>query len=352
MSIKNRSFHAIKWRSEFAILRGRVNICRMHNTSPKKNDILVLFDASLHSQNMGDGIIQQYCGTVIGELLTDKTTISVPTHVLPSMHELKIISESGKKIVCGTNLLTSHYEDHSNWTMPKNLYGYNEIITMGVGWDCYCDEISPVSKYVYKMIFSKTGLHSVRDSYTEKKFHQMGIHNVVNTGCPTLWRLSKNHCAAIPTHKAKNVVTTITDYNRSIKHDCKMLKILLEEYEKVFVWIQGAEDFEYLKQLIPIEKVDIIPNSIEKYTKVLREEEVDYVGTRLHAGIHALNQGVRSLVIAIDNRAIELGRDVNLPILMREDIENELATRINAPIITKIVLPMENIVLWKRQFMR
>lgn len=351
MSIKRRIIHAIKWRSDFTKLRWRVHICRTLNASSDKQNFLALFDTALQSQNMGDYIIQQYCGAVIAELFPNKTIVRVPTHGLPSAYELEHISEAANKIVCGTNLMTSHYEDYSNWVMPRNLYGYNEIITMGVGWGCYCDEISPVSKYVYQTILSKTGLHSVRDSYTEQKFHQMGIHNVINTGCPTLWGLSPKHCAAIPASKARKVVTTITDYDRSIIQDRRMLEILLEEYEKVFVWIQGSDDFEYLKQLIPVERVDIIPNSVEDYTRILCTEDIDYVGTRLHAGIHALNQGVRSLIIAIDNRAIEIGRDVNLPLLLREDIDKKLAARINAPIVTEIVLPKENILRWKSQFL-
>ena len=38
----------------------------------------------------------------------------------------------------------------------------------------------------------------------------MGIQNVLNTGCPTMWRLTPEYCATIPTQKAKNVVFTLS----------------------------------------------------------------------------------------------------------------------------------------------
>lgn len=350
MSIKKRIAHAIKWISDFAKLQWKVNASKRYVSPCIKEDLLILFDTALQSQNMGDSIIQQYCGAVITELLSQKEILRVPTHVLPEAQELAQIPMAETKIVCGTNLMTPHYEDYSIWVMPQDLVGYRNVITMGVGWGRYCEEISPVSKYVYQTILSKTGLHSVRDSYTEQKFHQMGIHNVVNTGCPTLWKLSPEHCSAIPVSKASRVIATITDYDQAIEQDRKMLEILLKEYEDVFVWIQGSNDLKYLEQLISLERVNVVPRSVEAFTEILRKGSIDYVGTRLHAGIHALNQGVRSLIIAIDNRATEIGRDVNLPILLREDIGEKLVARINAPIKTEIILPEENIIRWKSQF--
>lgn len=315
-------------------------------------DELVIFDTSIHSLNMGDSIIQYYCDKVIHELFPEKDPIRIQTHELPNADERKNLPGAQIKLVCGTNIITPYYEEYSGWKMPDDLYGYQGIITLGVGWAYYCDDISDRSRRVYRTILSKSGLHSVRDSYTEQKFREMGIYNVMNTGCPTLWGLKPEHCAAIPTHKAKNVITTITDYDRDIDCDRLMLKILLEEYEHVSVWIQGIEDLDYLKELIDIRTVEIIPRDLASYTTALCRGNVDYVGTRLHAGIHALNQYVRSLIVAIDNRAIEMGKDTGLPLILRENIGKDLAEKIWENRTTKINLPQYEIDCWKQQFKR
>ena len=66
-------------------------------------------------------------------------------------------------------------------------------------------------------ILDSTYLHSVRDSYTEKKLKQIGIDNVINTSCPTMWRLTEEFCSHIPCKKQDTVVTTITDYRKNIE---------------------------------------------------------------------------------------------------------------------------------------
>ena len=63
--------------------------------------------------------------------------------------------------------------------------------------------------------------------------------------------------------------------------------------------------------------VIIIPRDLEAYERRLIQGNVDYVGTRLHAGIFALNHKVRSIIVAVDNRAIEIAKDTNLPIVRR-----------------------------------
>lgn len=341
----NRRWHSLAWER------------KVHTSARKtrKNPIkdgLVLFDTSIKSLNMGDVIIRYYCNKVIKEIFPSKESICIPTHVLPSEEEINGILGIKAKIVCGTNLITPHYEEFSNWKMPNDLYGYQNIITLGVGWGYYCKEISRKSRVVYNTILSKTGMHSVRDSYTEHKFYEMGIRNVVNTGCPTLWGLTEEHCASIPMGKTKKVITTITDYDRDPCNDRLMLEILLKEYESVLVWIQGTEDYEYLKELIDVSLVEVVPRDFEAYTDVLCQEDIDYVGTRLHAGIHALNCGRRSLIIAIDNRAIEMGKDFGLPMIHRESIKMELKERIYESRLTKIKLPFENIKNWKQQFIK
>jgi polysaccharide pyruvyl transferase WcaK-like protein len=266
------------------------------------------------------------------------------------MEERELLSRCRYKIVCGTNLMTSYYERFSNWKMPEDLKGYKDILTLGVGWGSYADIISRTSRFVYRSVLSGEGLHSVRDSYTEEKFRRMGIRNVVNTGCPTLWKLTKDHCAGIPRKKASRVITAVTDYDPDPATDGKMLKLLKECYEEVFVWIQGSGDMAYLEKLEETEGLTVVREGVDAFTRVLDAGDIDYVGTRLHAGIHALNRGVRSVILGIDNRALEMGRDFHLPVLPRREDTGPLREMIESPLPSEIVIPEEEIQRWKEQF--
>ena len=76
--------------------------------------------------------------------------------------------------------------------------------------------------------------------------NKIGIKNVVNTACPTMWRLNEEHCSSIPKEKADRVITTLTNYNRDLDNDKILLDMLLENYKEVYIWIQAIEDYEYL----------------------------------------------------------------------------------------------------------
>lgn len=319
-------------------------------TAKKKDASVLLFDTSMNSMNMGDSIIAHYCGRVLEQMLAGREPLRLPTHTLPAPEQLAQLRRAGTKIVCGTNLMTPHFEEFSNWKMPKDLRGYRDVLTLGVGWGYYCDDISPMSRFVYRTILSRKGLHSVRDGYTERKFREMGIDNVVNTGCPTLWGLTPEHCAAIPKEKSRRVITTLTDYDRDYDRDRKMIDFLRKMYDEVYVWIQGTEDEEYLHELTDASDLRIIPRSLEAYTAALHMGDLDYVGTRLHAGIHAMNLGVRTIILAVDNRAIEMGRDFHLPVIRREELEEKLRDRICGTWQTEITLPWDRICAWKGQF--
>lgn len=49
--------------------------------------------------------------------------------------------------------------------------------------------------------------------------------------------------------------------------------------------------------------------------------DIDYVGTRLHGKIRVLNREKRAIILAVDNRAIEIANDTALPVVRREDIQ-------------------------------
>lgn len=316
---------------------------------------IIVFNTAEETENLGDYVIMRYCYQVLKEVFGESNYIDISTHKVPNREEESKVVNSKYKFVCGTNLLTSHIEQWWNWRLPEGLRGklpYRNAILLGAGWGTYQDECSAYTKMIYQCLLHPNAIHSVRDQYTEKKLKAAGISNVINTGCPTMWNLTPEFCRSIPMKKALDVVTTITDYRRNIESDNLMLKILGRNYRTVYLWIQGRKDEEYLSQLeIPCNLI-VIPRSLEAYEEHLNQGNLDYVGTRLHAGIFALNHKVRSLIIAVDNRAIEIAKDTRLPVILRKDISNELDTLVNMEFRTEIQIHQDNITTFKKQFIQ
>ena len=88
-------------------------------------------------------------------------------------------------------------------------------------------------------------------------------------------------------------------------------------------------------------EIEIINPHLSDYDNFLKKHEVDFIGTRLHGGIRALQHKRRSIIIGIDNRATEL---VN-----QENISN-LSKIINSNFKTEIILPKTNIQTFLSQF--
>ena len=84
------------------------------------------------------------------------------------------------------------------------------------------------------------------------------------------------------------------------------------------LWPQGAGDQAYARSLGF--KGLVIDRKLESLIRIFETEEVDYIGTRLHAGILALEHNIKTLIISVDNRAREMGKDLGLPVIARETI--------------------------------
>ena len=320
---------------------------------------ITLFDTYTSSLNSGDAIIMDAIKDNLNHILPFEYIVTYPTHYPLSKKALKKSTSNSLLFVGGTNLLNSFL----NFTGKKNQWsiGYldsfyfeNKAILMGCGWNKYQNNYNFFSKQIYKNILSKKYLHSVRDSYSQYKLSELGVKNVLNTGCPTLWKLTNNHCSKINKYKSTNVLFTLTDYSKNFAKDSFLVSTLLKNYNDVYFWIQGANDLHYLKEL----NLDKLPNRPKLITSDLKQlncfleenKNIDYIGTRLHAGIKAMHHQCRSIIIAIDNRAIEMAKDFNLNIILREELEQKLDKTINSEVKTEIKLPDKDIALWLDQF--
>lgn len=314
-------------------------------------DRIVIFDTSLVTENMGDYIVMDYCDQVIKKMFPTHFMVRVPTHERISGVTYNYARDAKYKIVCGTNLMTGKMRKFNQWKLSlSDAMNISDVCLMGVGWRKYGEEPDSYSKWLWNRVLSHSLIHSVRDSYTEKMFRKMGFNNVLNTGCPTMWGLDEEKCSNIPKTKSNRVVMTTTRYNQDCELDNIMLDILLRQYEKVFFWIQSLEDYQYAKKLRNGSKLKYIPPRVDALDRLLEEGDIDYCGTRLHAGIRALNHGVRTIVVATDNRAIEIAKDTLLPICIRKEIPDKLEGLILNDFETKIKLPKSNIQKWMEQF--
>jgi polysaccharide pyruvyl transferase WcaK-like protein len=324
-------------------------------------DKIGILNTAVFSFNKGDYIIMESVKKQLGDILKNNFFVEIPTHspafctyqvmnIFKKKSLLKKNLDSMKyKFVCGTNLLSKSMLKRTplwNINIFQSKYLKN-CVFLGVGCGTY-GKINWYTKKILKNVLSKDYIHSVRDEEAKKMLEEIGF-KAINTGCPTLWGLTKEHCEQIPISKKDEVVFTLTDYKQDFVNDQKLINILNKNYKRVYFWVQGFYDYEYFKQFKNIENIEIIFSDINEYDNFLEKHDCDYVGTRLHAGIKAIQYKKRSIIIIVDNRARSMKRDYNLNCIERENID-KLEEYINSEIETNINLNLNNIEMWKKQF--
>jgi polysaccharide pyruvyl transferase WcaK-like protein len=311
-----------------------------------------IVNTSIGTTNLGDLIIYDSVYKHLRSIYPEAFMTNYPSHLKRDYATKLLMAEENVIFVGGTNLLSSNMDTYNQWKIDPldKKFLKNKFVLMGVGWWQYQEKPNRYTRDLLKSVLSDTYVHSVRDNYTKNMLNSIGIDNVVNTTCPTLWNVTPDACKEIGVTKARDVVTTLTAYNKDLEADSRLINILLENYTNVYIWIQGIEDFGYLSSLLPnLERVILVPPSLEAYDAILRKGNVEYLGTRLHAGIRAIQAGLRSLIIAVDNRALEIGKDTNLNVISRENVELAY-DYINNSVQTEIRLPENAIKSWKAQF--
>lgn len=322
------------------------------NFNKPSSSNVALLDTSLNSENSGDQIIMEACNKIFKEIFVNSKIIRIPTHTYNTNSESL---HSFLKILCGTNIIYSRMENQKQWYLPNDLSSYYNTVLLGVGLSDVDinKKTSLYTKLFFNKILSKDYYHSVRDKRTLKRLNDMGIKNVLNTTCPTMWTLNNKILNKIPKSKSRTVVTSITDYCFDKQQDKLMLSILDQEYEEVIIWVQGSHDVDWcLSKIIDLNKYKVIGPNLEDLERTINKTSFDYIGTRLHAGIKCLNSLKRTIVIAVDERAKAISEDTNLPTINRNEIGHKLSNMINSSFKTDIVLPNKEINKWKQQFKR
>ncbi|QBP42008.1 polysaccharide pyruvyl transferase family protein [Paenisporosarcina antarctica] len=319
---------------------------------------ILLLDTSVSSLNKGDEIIMNCVQSELEFITKGNFALNVPTHLSPfhsyqvwrNSRRVNVYKNSKYKFVGGSNLLVPNMLTHfPQWNLNIfNYKGVKDCILVGVGKGAG-EKTNGYTTSLYKKLLNRDYFHSVRDERSKNFLESLGI-KAINTGCVTMWALTPEFCRMIPSKKATQVVFTLTASKNKDDRDQKLIDILIKNYSKVYYWVQGHEDFEYLQNFNNINEISIINPTVKDFKDVLELEDIEYIGTRLHAGVYAMRHRKRAIIIAIDERARGINERNNLNCIEKDNIE-QLPKLINSSITTNIKMPLEEIKKWRAQFL-
>ena len=319
---------------------------------------IVNFNTAYSTRNLGDFIIVNAIHKEMAFLFEKSFVYELPTHTpVATFYQcykkssvMRGCLDAKYKFIDGTNIIKkSLFRPWPVWNVNLfNCRPYKNSILIGVGMDSNFEKPDLYTRMIYSKVLSKEYIHSTRDEKTKKLLESMG-YKAINTGCPTLWALTGNFCKSIPHRRASRVVFTLTDYCKDKVKDQQLIEILKRQYKEIFFWIQGSEDLKYFRTLRNTDGIELVAPNLDAYEKLLDKGNIDYVGTRLHAGIFAMRHKVRSIILIVDNRARDMKESYNLVAVERNDI-NQLDSLIKSSFETDVKIDEEKILKWKAQF--
>ncbi len=327
--------------------------------------MLCLIDPSLQdhsgrlSDNLGDVVIFRAIARCLELLFPGEEIRRISSHQPLDASHYELLNAARILFLGGSNLLSSDVLAYNQWNFTAQQSDYDspkfkDGVLFGIGWWQYQDPPTPFTSDFYRRVLNSGGLHSVRDNYTAARLREAGIPNVVSTGCPSMWGLD-----GVGSDRAnawtEDCLVTITDYYQSPPDDERFLRLVLDHFQgTVFLFPQGTGDVDYFRKL-PVfikksRRFHILDHSLEKLEAFLDTHRVTYVGTRLHGGITAMNNGVTSLILAVDNRAEEMSKSFGLPVVRRGDKAAIKAWLRGKRKFPPIVVPKADIARWCSQF--
>ncbi|NBD37245.1 MAG: polysaccharide pyruvyl transferase family protein [Verrucomicrobia bacterium] len=303
------------------------------------------------SANLGDLIIEEAVEAELRTLFPQWEMQKVSTHLRFGPAHRRQAREADLIVVGGSNLLSSYMDGYFQWDLTMvNAVAARGSVLMGAGWWRDQGVANRYTKILLNLVLSRKFKHSVRDGQAAARLREIHIPKVLNTACPTMWKLAEMDLSRLRTKPAEKVLCMLTDYYPEPELDRRLLDLLKERYKTVYFWPQGLGDEIYSREL-SFDGV-LLDRNLEALDELLATEtELDYVGTRLHGGVRCLKAGKRCLTLEVDNRAREIGKDTGLPTAARSDLEAVRKwTEGSDPV--QLRLPRESIQEWKGQFAR
>lgn len=314
-----------------------------------------LLDTSVASDNLGDEVIVESARAPLRPLFASDHVTSSSSHDGLGDWGRPEAMAADHVILLGTNALSAADQRKMHrfiWTVRKPdmeaLAG--KVTLLGVGANRHFEEVDARQAKFLSRLLSPDHLHSVRDTLGARIVEAAG-HRAINTSCPTLWRFAEA-APALPRTKARSVCFTLTAHKQG-PEDAAMVERLRALYERVYFWPQQPRDLGALDGLPGGRAgITVLPPNLAAYDRLLAEERPDVTGTRLHGSIRGLHHGCRALVIVIDNRAAEIGRETGLPVLMRDAVPERLAPMLESDFARLPEIPAGPIARFLDQFRR
>ncbi|MDV6233176.1 polysaccharide pyruvyl transferase family protein [Rhodococcus cercidiphylli] len=296
----------------------------------------------MESTNDGDAIIVE----AILKNFPDLVDVPrFPTHRRLAKSEALAAAKCDYLVVTGTNILNQKILRDRQWPLGlRELKAYRgRLVLLGVGWRQYQERPGKRTQKTLNKLLAHQIPVAARDHYTDSKLSELSIDSV-NTGCPTTWNLPMS---LPPLGSVDECVFTLTDYNPAWDIDGQVIYDLAARYKTVHAWPQSDGDLSNLNKMSLPANFQISRRGIATLDSLL--EGRDYIGTRLHAGIRAAQHGRAILIIAVDNRAIEIGKDIGLPVVPRQLGPHAIAAAIDERSRQEalIQIPRRQVERWK-----
>ena len=114
---------------------------------------ICLLNPSISTSNIGDDIIVESCTKVLAEMFPDNQLISIPTQDVIGKQSRNLLKNSKANIILGTNILSSNLLKYRQlrWKFIDLIRKYS-LITMGVGWWQYQDNVDLPSRIIYRRL--------------------------------------------------------------------------------------------------------------------------------------------------------------------------------------------------------
>ncbi len=320
----------------------------------------IVIDITISDTNVGNRVIMEGAIQAIKHIWPETSLVRIPFRDVLSRTTRNLVRGADIALLCGGNVLTTRpwlcRPWPGSWCDTASLRG--KVVTLGVSfvrWRALarlCDDMGWLARILYGSVLSPAYFHSVRSAHAATVLTRNGWNALV-TGCPSMWALHETHVRAIRTEKGNRALCTLTFYAANLERDAALLRALKSEYDVVYFWPQQPQDLVYFSGL-PSEcrnGVQVLREGLEEFDSFLETHcDADYVGTRLHAGIRALQRRRRAVIIAVDERAREMA-SFGLPVVEVESYR-DMVQALRRPMIVETGrrLPWRNIELWKNQF--
>ncbi|MBO9602631.1 MAG: polysaccharide pyruvyl transferase family protein [Novosphingobium sp.] len=309
-----------------------------------------LIDTAIASENIGDEIIVDAARRHLAPILADCRVSSSSGHDGLGPAGRKLVASAQLVLLLGTNALASRYKVGRRfmWRVaPADVpLLAGKVVLFGVGANTPFDRVEGAQKAFLSRVLSPAYRHSVRDGRAQTIVEAAG-HVALDTSCPTLWDCADGRYRP-PARKTDTVCFTLTEHKPD-PSDCLLIEILSEAYRRVVFFPQQARDLRYLREITDRTQIEILAPNLAAYDRFLSQTETDVVGTRLHGTIRGVQHGRRALVVQIDNRAEDIGKETGLPTISRNALP-KLSEWIHGASEAQLRLPQEQIAAFLQQF--